>query len=155
MAEGQGVETTELVRRLPRGPLRGRRAKMLTIFPQVPRAADILSASKLVSAHTDLNLSNLILDDEGQPGTIDFDFRRIQLLIRRFDALILTRQCVADFFMKGELDSELARFFGDMSGSLDNSLNLIGRQREAIFDFAGILLAPKLKTFPTVFPKFW
>ena len=155
LADADGVKSAEALMRLPRGPLRGRGTKLLSSFFRDPDAIEVLSNSKLVPAHTDLNLFNIILDDEGQPRTIDFDFRRIQLLPRWFDALVLTRQCAADFFMTGQLDSELAPFFGDAFGSLDYSKNFIGRQREAIFDFASVLLAPKLGSVRSLFPNSW
>ncbi len=155
LADGDGVESADALMRLPRGPLRGRGTKLLRSFLTDPSAIELLSNSKLVPAHTDLNLFNIILDDEGQPRTIDFDFRRIQLLPRWFDALVLTRQCAADFFMTGQLDIELAPFFGDVFGSLDHSKNFIGRQREAIFNFASVLLAPKRGSVRSVFPNSW
>lgn len=155
VTDRENVDSAGAKMRLPRGSFHGQQTKILRSFLAGPHATELLANSKFVPAHTDLNLFNIILDQGGQPRTIDFDFRRIQLLPRWFDALVLTRQCGADFFMTGELDNELAPFFVDAFGSPESSMNFIGCQREAIFDFASILLAPKVGSVTAMFPKFW
>lgn len=153
--DGRSVDKENLISRVPVGPVGGIHSSNLLSFLADTQAMSVMKPTKLVPAHTDLNLFNIILDDEGEPRIIDFDFRRIQLLPRWFDALVLIRQCAAEFFMAGELDHELVAFFGDEFESNDRKLKFLGRHREVLFDFASVLLAPKFGTRQNIFPRTW
>lgn len=131
----------------------GPETKSLRTFLSCPAARHLLGYSPWVATHGDLNLFNVLIDPNGLPSVIDFDPRKVRILPRWFDPLILIRQCGAEEYLRGEFDDLLRRILCKELRSTEMHAQLLDQFRNDLFTLALALEAPYVEDKWELAPK--